>query len=240
VSNRGLRVSSLGLAILVLGAACSSGSSGANGATGGSTSTEAAPPSTAPGTTAPGSPTSASTTPGGSASSSTTIPPGYAPLAALMLTSVPRGLALAPDAIADTGATNLAKAIQDAVASNAGDVLRSAGFVVGYQRSWADADQAQHDDIFLYKFASAAGASKYVTGRVAELESVNSQLSISTFPVLIAGAVGLHSQSATSSFGVVVFPKGVYVVEAVSTDASTQDQSSNAVALANAQLQRLP
>jgi hypothetical protein len=161
-------------------------------------------------------------------------------LAALMLTSVPRGLALEPDKDADTGATNLAKAIQDAVAADAATVLQGAGFVAGYQRSWADADQTQHDTVFLYQFATPAGASKYVAGRVAELNSVNAALQLSAFPVLIAGAVGLHGESATSSFGVVVFPKGVYVVEAVSTDASPQNQSINAVALASAQLQRLP
>lgn len=157
-----------------------------------------------------------------------------------MLTSVPRGLALEPDKDADTGATNLAKAIQDAVAADAATVLQGAGFVAGYQRSWADADQTQHDTVFLYQFANPAGASKYVSGRVAELESVNAALQLRPFPVLIAGAVGLHNESPTSSFGVVVFPKGVYVVEAVSTDASPQNQSINAVALASAQLQRLP
>jgi hypothetical protein len=156
-----------------------------------------------------------------------------------MLASVPRGLVLDSDKDADTGATNLAKAIQDAVAPNAATVLKGAGFVAGYQRSWSDADQAQHDVVFLYQFATPAGAARYVTSRVSELESVNSQ-QLSPFPVLIAGAVGLHNETATSSFGVVVSPKGVYVVEAVSTDASTLNQSLNAVALANAQLQRLP
>jgi hypothetical protein len=156
-----------------------------------------------------------------------------------MLTSVPRGLVLDSDQEADTGATNLAKAIQDAVAPDAATVLKGAGFVAGYQRSWADADQVQHDVVFLYQFATPAGAARYVTSRVSELESVNSQ-QLSPFSVLIAGAVGLHNETANSSFGVVVAPKGVYVVEAVSTDASTLNQSLNAVALANAQLQRLP
>ncbi|MDP9335795.1 MAG: hypothetical protein M3Q30_21160 [Actinomycetota bacterium] len=217
MSNRELRVSSFLLVVLVVGAACSSGSASSGGSS--TTST------TAGGTTS---------------SSSSTIPEGFATLAARMLTNVPRGLALQPDKIADTGATNLDKAIQDAVAPNAAEVLRGAGFVAGYQRSWAGADLAQHDVVFLYQFASAAGAARYVTDRVSELEAANAGLTISRFAVLIAGAVGLHSEGPDSSFGVVVFSKGVYAVEALSTDASKDDQSLAAAALAEAQNQRLP
>jgi hypothetical protein len=217
VSNRELRVSSFVLTILVLGAACSSGGTSSDGST----------------TTLP---ISGDTT----SSSPTTIPEGYAKIASLLLTNVPRGLALQPDKFADTGATNLDKAIQDAVATDAGEVLRRARFVVGYQRSWADADQARQDVVFLYEFASAAGAAQYVTDRVSELETVNADAQLGRFPVLIAGAVGLHSESPNSSFGVVVFSKGVYVVEALSTDASKNDQSLTAAALADAQNQRLP
>jgi hypothetical protein len=225
VSNRELRVSSFVLAILVLSAACSSGGSSGSGSSGGS---------------AGGSSTTLTTAGGTTSSSSSTIPKGYATLAALLLTNVPRGLELQPDKLADTGATNLDKAIQDAVAANAAEVLKRAGFVFGYQRSWADAGQVQHDVVFLYQFAAAAGASQYVTDRVAELEDVNAELTISRFPVLIAGAVGLHSESPTSSFGVVVLSKGVYAVEAVSTEASAHDQSTAAAALADAQDKRLP
>ena len=218
MSNRELRVSSFVLATLILGAACSSGGASSDGS---STTTL---------------PISGDTT----SSSPTTIPEGYAKIASLLLTNVPRGLPLQPDKFADTGATNLDKAIQDAVATNAGDVLRRARFVVGYQRSWADADQARQDVVFLYEFASAAGAAQYVTDRVSELETVNADAQLAQFPVLIAGAVGLHSESPSSSFAVVVFSKGVYVVEALSTDASKNDQSSTAAALADAQNQRLP
>jgi hypothetical protein len=220
VSNRELRVPAFLLAVLVVGAACSSGS-----ASSGDSSTTT-------------STTARVTT--NSSSSTTTTPEGYATLAALLLTNVPRGLTLQPDKIADTGATNIDKAIQDAVAPNAAQVLRGAGFTAGYQRSWASADLAQHDVVFLYQFASAAGATRYVTDRVSELEAANAGLTISRFPVLIAGAIGLHSESPDSSFAVVVFSKGVYVAEALSTDASKNDQSLAAAALAEAQNLRLP
>jgi hypothetical protein len=223
VSKRELRVPAFLLAALVVGAACSSGSA-SSGESSTTTST------TVGGTTISSSPSS----------STTTIPTGYATLAALLLTNVPRGLTLQPDKIADTGATNLDKAVQDAVASNAAQVLKGAGFTAGYQRSWASVDLAQHDVIFLYQFASAAGAAQYATDRVSELEAANAALAIGRFAVFIAGAVGLHSESPDSSFGVVVFSKGVYAVEALSTDASKNDQSFAAAALAGAQNQRLP
>jgi len=72
VSNRELRVSSFVLATLILGAACSSGGSSSDGS------------ST---TTLPISGDTTSTTP-------TTIPEGYAKIASLLLTNVPRGLPL--------------------------------------------------------------------------------------------------------------------------------------------------
>jgi hypothetical protein len=223
VSKRELRVPAF-LLVALVGAACSSG-----GASSGESSTTTS--------TAVGGTTISSSS---SSSSTTTIPSGYATLASLLLTNVPRGLTLQPDKIADTGATNIDKAIQDAVAPNAAQVLRGAGFTAGYQRSWASADLAQHDVIFLYQFASAAGAARYATDRVSELEAANAALTIGRFAVLIAGAVGLHSESPDSSFGVVVFSKGVYAVEALSTDASKNDQSLAAAALAGAQNQRLP
>jgi hypothetical protein len=207
---------------LVLAAACSSGGSSAK-----------PPPS--------GSSTSAAPIGGPSTSSPTSTPAqAYATIAALLLTSAPSGLALQPDGVADTGATNLAKAIQDNVAANAGEVLKHAGFVAGYQRAWAQADQARQNLVFLYQFATAAGAAEYATNRVRELEQVNAQATITTFPVLIAGAVGVRSESATASFGAVVLSKGVFAVEAVATDASMSDQSLVAAALAAAQYQRLP
>jgi hypothetical protein len=234
VSNRELRVFSIAVALLVVGAACSSGGSSAKAPPGGSSTSATTDPNSTPGgSTIPAT--------GATTSSPTSTPAaGYASIAALLLTTVPSGLALQPDRVADTGATNLAKAIQDNVAANAGEVLRHAGFVAGYQRAWAQADQARQNLVFLYRFATAAGAAEYAMNRVSELEQVNAQATMSRFPVLITGAVGLRSESSTSSFGAVMFSKGVFAVEAVATDASKSDQSLVAAALADAQRQRLP
>lgn len=187
-------------------------------------------------TTTPAS--SSSTVP---ASTTTTIVAGYAALAALLPTDVPSGFLLQPDRLADTGATNLAKAAQDDVAPGALQVLKQAGFVSGYQRAWADADAVNQNTLFLYQFTTAAGATQYALSKATELESVNNEpgAPISRFPVLISGAAGLRSKSANASFAAVVFSKGVYAVVAVSTGTGNVDQSAAAAALAAAQMLRL-
>jgi hypothetical protein len=242
---RGLRrpVSVIAFAALlvvlaVAGSACSSSGSGGessestvtDGVVIGSTTTTEATTST------PSS--SAGTT-------TTTIDPDYAALAKLLPTNVPSGLPLQPDSLADTGATNLAKAIQDDVSGAAGGLLRGAGFVIGYQRAWADADAVKQNTLFLYQFKTAIGAAQYAAGRATALASENSTITdpgapIVHFPVLIPGAVGLHSESTDSSFAAVVYSKGVYSVVALTTDAGNVDQSANAAALAAAQNLLLP
>jgi hypothetical protein len=239
--NRGLRhlASAIAFCVLgVVGTACSSG------ATSGGSTDSTVNDGAVIGTTT--DPSVTTTTPSSSApSTTTTIDPDYATLAALLPTNVPSGLPLQPDRLADTGATNLSKAIQDDVSADAGDTLRSAGFVIGYQRAWTNAAAVKQNTLFVYKFKTAAGAAQYASSRASALESENSPNavqggSIGHFPVLIPGAVGLHSEGTQSSFGAVVFSKGVYSVVAVATDAGNIDQSGNASALAAAQNLLLP
>jgi hypothetical protein len=232
VSDRGLRVSSVVFA-LVLGAACSSSGSNAKAPPDASSTTiVSVGGTTAPGT---GTTTGSSTTP----SSSTFGNHGDPTVAALLLTDVPSGFARQPDSVADTGPTNLTKAIQDEVAANAAQVLRQTGFVSGYQRAWADAGQVRQDIIFLYRFATAAGAAQYANNRAAEVR-FQSVGAINAFAVFLPSGIGLHSETPESSFAAVTFSKGVYAVEALSTNGVKEDQSPAAAALANAQFQRLP
>jgi hypothetical protein len=117
--------------------------------------------------------------------------------------------------------------------------------VIGYQRAWSDADGVEQNTLFLYQFKTAAGAAQYASSRVTALESQNSAGAsaggpVGRFPVLIAGAVGLHSESEQASFGAVVFTKGVYSVVAETTDAGRVNQSANASALAAAQNLLIP
>jgi hypothetical protein len=215
----------------VAGSACSS--SGSGGASSESTVTD--PPVIGSTTTTEATSTTPSSRGG---TTTTTIDSDYSAIAKLLPTNVPSGLPLQPDRLADTGATNLAKAIQDDVSNDAGPLLRDAGFVLGYQRAWADATAIKQNTLFVYQFKTAAGAAQYAAGRAAELESENSPTA--RFPVLIPGAIGLHSESDQSSFGAVVFAKGVYAVVALTTDAGNLDQSATATALAAAQNLLIP
>jgi hypothetical protein len=223
---------------VVAGSACSSSGSG------GDSSESTVTDGSVIGTTTTSEATSS--TPSSSAgTTTTTIGADYVALAKLLPTNVPSGLPLQSDRLADTGATNLAKAIQDDVSNDAGGLLRGAGFVIGYQRAWADSNAVRQNTLFLYQFKTAAGAAQYAAGRASALESENSPIAdagapIARFPVLIPGAIGLHSESTKSSFGAVVFSKGVYSVVALVTDAGMVDQSANAAALAAAQNLLLP
>jgi hypothetical protein len=227
VSDRGLRVTSFMVFALVLGAACSSSGSNANATDASSTTVTSVGGTTVPGT---GTTTTSSTSPSNH---------GDPTVAALILTDVPSGFAQQPDSVADTGPTNLAKAVQDEVAANAAQVLRQTGFVSGYQRAWADAGQVRQDIIFLYRFATADGAAQYARNRAAEVR-FQSVGPINAFAVFLPSGIGLHSETADSSFAAVTFAKGVYAVEALSTNGVKEDQSVAAAALANAQFQRLP
>lgn len=239
MSNSGLRAFVFVAALLIVGAACSSGGSKGAPADSSTTVASSTPESSAPsGTTAPVTGTTAD---GATTSSTpTTIAAEYKLIAGLMIVNVPSGFVLQPDRVADTGATNLAKAIQDSAAGDATSVLRQAGFTLGYQRAWLAAGGDRQNAIFLYQFATPTGAAQYTADRIAEIEGTLPIGEIKTFPVLLAGAVGLHGESATSSFAAIVVSKGVYSIEAVATAGTNADQSLDAAALANAQYQRLP
>ena len=236
--TRTARVSLSVSVVVVLGAACSSGGSGAKTAPDSSSTTVPGGGSTtsAGATTAPG----ASTTSSQPSLPTTTVVPGFETLAGLLLTTVPARFALLPDRVADTGPTNLAKAIEDEVAPHAADVLRTTGFVRGYQRAWSDAAAERQDTVFLYQFATAAGATQYAANRAGEIVALGARGPIKTFAVLLPGAIGLHSETVDSSFAVVTVAKGVYAIQATVTDGTNKDQSLDASALAAAQFQRLP
>jgi hypothetical protein len=225
VSHRVPRVVSVVLALAVFAAACSSG--GSKGAD--STTTTTTNDLALLTTTSGGLPT-------------TTIA-GDPTLAVLLLQDAPSGFLKVPDKLADSGPTNLAKAINDEGSADGGRYLQQTGFVSGYQRVWSSSDSVRQNVIFLYRFKTAEGAAQYATNRASELQSfgtVDGAPPITTFNVPMPGGVGLHSEFASLSFGAVVFSKGVYSVQAVSTDGANVDQTVGVVAIAQAQFDRLP
>ena len=223
MSYRVPRVLALLLVPALFAAACSSGGSATTDTTTSSTDTV---------------PLSTTTTSG----VTTTTIAADPTLEVLLLQTVPSAYVKLPDQISDSGPTNLAKAMRDEGSTDGGRFLQQMGFVSGYQRVWASSSDVRQNTIFLYRFKTPEGAAQYATNRASELNAFGSVKGavITPFNVPMPGGVGLHSESDTLSFGAVVFSKGNYSVQAVSTDGTKTDQSLAVVALAQAQFDRLP
>ena len=85
-------------------------------------------------------------------------------LAKLIPSSVPSGFTQVPDDVADTGPANITKAAQDDLDRNGAAILRQAGFLQGYQRTWTKPGGGGDDNILLlYQFATPEGASSTPT-----------------------------------------------------------------------------
>ena len=232
-----------GSAFLGLLCGCSSSHSAKPPAT---TTTVATTTTTTSTTSAPS--TTSTTTAG---STTTTVAAGPT-LASLILKDAPSKYQLQPESAADTGPTGLHKAALDDVLNSPGAataILRRDGFVAGYQRQWASAGNVDQNFIFLYQFATPAGAQAYVQHWAAAIEGANSGTAPVAFtPALVPGATGLRAQDADGAQGVVLFAKGPYAVQALSTISAQYnakkptypDQSVPASLLAAAQYILLP
>jgi hypothetical protein len=224
-------------ALLVLACSCSGSGGGQAQQSPTSTAVKRRPPTTRslrPTTTIYAGPTTVAVPP----------PPG---LADLILSTGPAGFEQQPDAVGDTGPTNLAKATNDDISQDGRRALLSAGFEAGYQRQWTSIDPTgntpNQDFVFLYRFATPAGAQSYVQHwQVTLLTTNTSSATIQSFtPPFIPGAIGLSAiDSKQGSTGVVLFAKGQYAVQALVIGGPSVDQSGSASDMAYAQYQRLP
>ena len=164
----------------------------------------------------------------------------------LIVSTAPAGLVLQPDNVADTGPTNLVKAVNDDNSPDARAALLSAGFEQGYQRQWAGTDAngntTNQDFLFLYRFATPAGAQAYAQHWRLALLNTNQGSPIQSFtPPFIPGANGLSVQDPQlASTGVVLFAKGQYAVQALVIGGVSVDESGPATQLAYEQYQLLP
>ena len=148
-----------------------------------------------------------------------------------------------PDGFAETGPTDLAKAVGDDVlaveTSVARRILVSAGFVTGYQRQWGATGDSNF--IWLYQFATPAGANAYVQHWQSELTSQQSGLPLTAFtPPFLPGSMGLHGADKFGSAGIVLFAKGPYAVQASSYGEPKVDQQVPASQLAATEYALLP
>jgi hypothetical protein len=200
-------------------------------------------PKTAPTTTVK---LPASTTSRPPTTSSVPKPPTSFPgpaLESLVLKDAPSGFPRRADSLADTGPTRLEKAaLEDPLndLNDARQTLRAAGFLRGYQRQWSTGDTIGQKFIFLYQFATRAGAISYVAHwRTAVIADVSGSPP-APFASLVPGAFGLQSKTDRASSGVVLFAKGVYAVQAVATGGPGRDPRPPTNSLAFAQYALLP
>ncbi|HTK15640.1 MAG TPA: hypothetical protein VL769_04545 [Acidimicrobiia bacterium] len=201
-------------------------------------------PKTAPTTTA--KPSASTTSRPATTSSSSPKPPTSFPgpaLESLVLKDAPSGYPRRADSLADTGPTRLEKAaLEDPLndLNDARQTLRAAGFLRGYQRQWSTGDTIGQNFIFLYQFATRAGALAYVAHwRTAVIADASGTPPV-PFTSLVPGAIGLQSKSDRASSGVVLFAKGVYAVQAVATGGPGRDPRPPTNSLAFAQYALLP
>jgi hypothetical protein len=153
--------------------------------------------------------------------------------------SVPDGYMRQPDAVGDTGPSDLDKAVADDGEADARDVLTRTHFVRGYQRMWA---RSEDDQIisYVYQFADHAGAVEFTNRLTADAGAASPGVTSSTFAdPAIDGAVGLNSSDATSATSSVTFVKGPYSVQLVVNGATPTGLQSFATALAEEQYSRL-
>jgi hypothetical protein len=209
------------------------------GCTRGSVKAEPNPTTTT--ATAPGSSSSAPVSSSTSSSTTTTSVLARSALESLILEVVPSLYEREPDSLANTGPTDLDKAASDDVFSrDARGALVRAGFVRGYQRQWSSNDTVGQNFIFVYQFATPAGARSYLSHwRTAVIADVSGNPPVPFTPP-IPGAIGLASRSDRASSGIVLYAKGVYAVQAVATGGPGLNPRAPASSLAFAQYALLP
>ena len=152
--------------------------------------------------------------------------------------AVPGGYMVQPDAVGDTGPSDLEKAVRDG-GDDARDVLTRTGFVRGYQRMWAHS-RGEEIVSYVYQFAQPAGAAEY-TQRVSAAAGAPAEgVSIDVFRVSgIADSKGVNVTAAASASSSVIFVKGPYSVEVVVNSVSPAGLESLVTALAEEQYSRL-
>ena len=153
--------------------------------------------------------------------------------------AVPDGYMLQPDAVGDTGPSDLEKAIRDDGGDDARDVLTRTRFVRGYQRMWS---RSEDDEIiaYVYQFADNAGAVEYTNRVTADAGAPPDGVTVEKFSVPgINGSIGVNSSDPTFATSSVTFVKGPYSVQVVVNGASPSGLESLVTALAEEQYSRL-
>ena len=163
----------------------------------------------------------------------------FADLAKALNISAPDGYMLQPDQVGDTGPSDVVKASKDDGGADAQEFLTRTGFLRGYQRMWS---RSESDDfiIYLYQFATPAGAVEYTNRLAADAMTPESDVTLRQFEVAsIGGAVGVNSTAKAIANSSVTFVKGPYSVQVIVNSATPVGLQPLASALAEEQYSRL-
>jgi hypothetical protein len=170
---------------------------------------------------------------------STTAAKSMADLAKKLNISVPDGYMLQPDAVGDTGPSDLEKAVRDDGEDDARDVLTRTRFVRGYQRQWS---RSEDDEIvaYVYQFADHAGAVEYTNRLTADPVPQTAGANVDKFSVdSITGSVGVNGSDPNFATSSVTFVKGPYSVQMVVNGSTLTGLETLVSALAEEQYSRL-
>ena len=160
-------------------------------------------------------------------------------LAKALNISAPDGYMLQPDQVGDTGPSDVVKASKDDGGADAQEFLTRTGFLRGYQRMWS---RSESDDfiIYLYQFATPAGALEYTNRLAADAMTPESDVTLGQFEVpALGGAMGVNATAKAFANSSVTFVKGPYSVQVVVNSTTPLGLESLATALAEEQYSRL-
>ena len=166
----------------------------------------------------------------------------FSPLEALLVNSLPDGYVQVDDVEADTGPSNLSKAVSDDGGVDGEAVLIGAGFMNGHQRLWQNGDQTSTVYIRLYEFSNANGAATY---RDREIEYLDNDDVHEAVPFEVAGILDASGRSLADMTvregrpSVVLFSKDSYFVQIVVTGQTTDANEGLVRQLALNQFNRL-
>jgi hypothetical protein len=189
------------------------------------------------------------TTTSGAAAVSSTVPAGSGithvaasddELEALLITDPPTGYVQQDDSVGDTGPSDLKKAVHDDGGDDAKKALIAEGFVRGYQRLWQTASGDDQVVVFIYQYATVAGAKAGYT-RGAGLVAGSGGVKPFTPAGLPAGAsTGVSGTQQGVTIAIADVAVGVYLVQ-VDVNGSADETTTQAMASAVAvdQLGRL-
>jgi hypothetical protein len=167
-------------------------------------------------------------------------PRSAAELEARVLSKGPAGFVRQAEDVGDTGPSDLAKAARDEGTANAEELLRSEGFVRGYQRLWIGPSHEQLI-VFVYQFGSPAGVRHFFARQTKDL-ATKPLRGAHKFPVAFlppAQAVGIAGANADSAAAVIRLRSGVFVVQVICNDSTLPGLQSRALAVAESQYRRL-